>query len=138
MARIVIIDPNTLSGMAPTSFLFREAAYINMSHTNLINHLIETELQSYGMLEATHCTRKKRGDIMNSKKIRVGVLMGGQSNEREISLESGRNITYKFSPQKYQALPLFVNKQMELFPLPQQQLVLNSTAQIEKSLDPDN
>ena len=24
---IVIVDPNTLSGMAPTSFLFREAAY---------------------------------------------------------------------------------------------------------------
>ncbi len=38
--RIVIIDPNTLSGMGPSSFLFREAAEIGMSHTYTINHLI--------------------------------------------------------------------------------------------------
>ena len=38
----------------------------------------------------------------NTQKIRVGVLMGGPSNEREISLESGRNITYKLSPHKYE------------------------------------
>ena len=132
---IVIVDPNTLSGMAPASFLFREAAYINISHTQLINHLIETELQSYGMLEALVAQEKKEA-IMNTQKIRVGILMGGPSNEREISLESGRNITYKLSPHKYQALPLFVNKQMELFPLTPQLLVLNSTAQIEKELDP--
>ncbi len=47
---IIIIDPNTLSGMAPSSFLFRQAAEINMTHTNLINHLIETELAYYNML----------------------------------------------------------------------------------------
>jgi D-alanine--D-alanine ligase len=132
---VVIVDPNTLSGMAPASFLFREAAYINMSHTQLINHLIETELQSYGMLDAILAQEKKDAKIMNTQKIRVGILMGGPSNEREISLESGRNITYKLSPHKYQPLPLFVNKQMELFPLTPQLLVLNSTAQIEKELD---
>lgn len=133
---IVIVDPNTLSGMAPASFLFREAAYINISHTQLINHLIETELQSYGMLDAILAQEKKDAEIMNIQKIRVGILMGGPSNEREISLESGRNIAYKLSPHKYQAFPLFVNKQMELFPLTPQLLVLNSTAQIEKEIDP--
>ena len=133
---IVIVDPNTLSGMAPASFLFREAAYINISHTQLINHLIETELQSYGMLEAILAQEKKDGQIMNKQKIRVGILMGGPSNEREISLESGRNITYKLSPHKYEPLPIFVNKEMELFLLSPKELVLNSTAQIEKELDP--
>jgi D-alanine--D-alanine ligase len=48
--RVIIVDPNSLSGMAPTSFLFREAAEIGMSHSALINHLIETELHAYGML----------------------------------------------------------------------------------------
>lgn len=50
--RIVIIDPNIFSGMAPSSFFFRQAAEINMSHTQIINHLIETELHAYGMLDA--------------------------------------------------------------------------------------
>lgn len=132
---IVIIDPNSFSGAAPSSFLFREAAYANMNHTHIINHLIETELQSYQMLD-TLIAREQKETIMNtSSKIRVGVLMGGPSNEREISLESGRNITYKLSPHKYEAIPLFVNQTMELFPLSAPQLVLNSTYEITQSLD---
>lgn len=132
---IVIIDPNSFSGAAPSSFLFREAAYANMSHTQIINHLIETELQSYQMLDAL-IAREQKEAVMNTQKIRVGVLMGGPSNEREISLESGRNITYKLSPHKYQAIPLFVTQSMELFPLNSVQLVLNSTHEISQSLDP--
>ncbi|MBM3893650.1 hypothetical protein FJ365_04610, partial [Candidatus Dependentiae bacterium] len=46
--RIVIVDPNTLTGMAPSTFLFAQAAEAGMSHTDLINFLIENELQAYG------------------------------------------------------------------------------------------
>ncbi|HZW60944.1 MAG TPA: ATP-grasp domain-containing protein [Candidatus Babeliales bacterium] len=49
--KVILVDPNTLCGMGPTSFLFRQAAEINMGHTALINHLIETELRAYGMLQ---------------------------------------------------------------------------------------
>lgn len=48
--RIVITDPNSLAGMAPSSFVFRQAAECNLSHTDFINYLIETELSQYGML----------------------------------------------------------------------------------------
>ena len=41
---IIIFDPNSLSGMAPSSFLFRQAACNGMSHADLINHLIQSEL----------------------------------------------------------------------------------------------
>ncbi len=133
---IVIIDPNSFSGAAPSSFLFREAAYHQMSHTQIINHLIETELESYGMLQSIIEQEKKEALAMNTQKIKVGILMGGPSNEREISLESGRNITYKLSPHKYEPIPLFVTETMELFALTQQQLVLNSTKEIAHSLDP--
>ncbi len=75
--------------------------------------------------------------MQSIKKIRVAVLLGGRSNEKEISLESGRNVVYKLSPQKYETLPLFVNKDMHLFHITQQQLVLNSTKEIEKSLCPE-
>jgi len=44
---IIIIDPNTLSGMAPSSFIFCQAAQLNMNHSMIINHLIETELKNY-------------------------------------------------------------------------------------------
>ncbi len=135
---IVIIDPNSFSGAAPSSFLFREAAFYGMSHTQLINHLIETELESYGMLQSILDQEQKEATIMQTKKIRVGILMGGPSNEREISLESGRNVTYKLSPHKYEALPIFVSSSMELFPLSHQQLVLNSTQEISQSLDSKN
>ncbi len=47
--RVIITEPNTLCGMAPTSFLFRQAAEIGLTHAQLINHLIETELRARGM-----------------------------------------------------------------------------------------
>jgi D-alanine-D-alanine ligase len=47
---VVIIDPNTLTGMAPSSALFNQAACVGMNHTRLINHLIETELHSYELI----------------------------------------------------------------------------------------
>ncbi len=66
--QIIIIDPNTLSGMGPASFLFREAAEINIGHTQLINHLIETELHTYGMLdEIIQAEQKMEKQNINKK-----------------------------------------------------------------------
>jgi len=132
---VVIVDPNTLTGMAPSSFFFREAAQYGMNHTQLINHLIETELHNYGMLTTIIKREKKVQTSMKEKKIRVAVLLGGQTSEKEISLESGRNIIYKLSPQKYEPITIFVSSTMELFIISPEQLVLNATHEIEKSLD---
>lgn len=133
---IVITDPNTLSGMAPSSFLFRQAAEYNMSHTTLINHLIETELHHYNLLNALIKEEQKR-TMSSEKKIRVAVLLGGRSHEKEISLESGRNIFYKLSPHKYEAKPLFVDNNLELYEINQQLLVRNSTKEITLGLTPE-
>ncbi len=130
--RVVIVDPNSLSGMAPASFLFREAAEINMGHTELINHLIETELHKNGML--TGIQKYKKDAMAIQQKKRVAVLMGGATNEKEISLETGRNITYKLSPHKYEAIPLFVTNAMELYKINQSLLVRNSTSEIASML----
>lgn len=134
---VVIVDPNILSGMGPASFVFREAAEIDMSHTRLINHLIETELQAYGMLDALIKHEKENTHTMDTPKLRVAVLMGGATHEREVSLESGRNVTYKLSPHKYEVIPLFVSSTMELFELNQSLLVRNSTAEIEALVEPN-
>jgi D-alanine-D-alanine ligase len=73
---------------------------------------------------------------MESKKIRVAVLLGGSSNEKEISLDSGRNVMYKLSPQKYDAIPIFVSEKNELFAIDQRLLVRNSTKEIAMALSP--
>ncbi|MBN1549222.1 hypothetical protein JW872_01020 [Candidatus Babeliales bacterium] len=128
--RIVIIDPNTLSGMAPSSFLFRQAAEAGMGHADLINHLIDTELHMYGIKTMTTNKHSNAQD----KKLRIAVILGGRSNEKEISLESGRNITYKLAPAKYEVIPLFLNDDMKLYPLSQQLLVRHSTKEIKDGL----
>ncbi len=132
-SQIVITDPNSLAGMAPSSFVFRQAAELNMSHTQFINHLIETELHGYSMLSplGSHLS----GAEVNHKKIRVAVLLGGRSHEKEISLESGRNVIYKLSPQAYQAIPIFVTAELKLYRIDQALLVRNSTKEIELGLD---
>lgn len=135
--RVVLIDPNSLTGMSPSTFLFNQAAEYGMSHTKLINFLIENELKSYGLIDDTTWSENEEGSDMTSvphKKLRVAVLLGGDSNEREVSLESGRNVCYKLSPQKYDVLPLFVNDAMELFLIPQNLLIKNTTRTIALSV----
>lgn len=130
---IAIFEVNTLSGMGPASLLFRAAAEAGLSHTALINHLIETELKLYSI--KTHdidsLPSDKHMPINDKKRFRVAVLLGGTTHEKEISLESGRNVVYKLSPEKYEAIPLFVSSSMELYRLNQSLLVRNSTAEIE-------
>lgn len=135
--RVIIVDPNSLSGMGPSSFLFREAAAMtNMNHTELINHLIETDLVRYGMMDPHTAAHPTNGTV-ESPKLRIGVLLGGPSREREISLESGRNVIYKLSPYQYIVTPLFVDQQANLYSLSTAQLVLNSTQEIVDQLRPE-
>lgn len=129
---VVITDPNTLAGMAPSSFIFRQAAEIGMNHTAFINHLITTELMYYTMLTKHTANNNKNN---NNPKIKVAVIMGGNSHEKEISLESGRNILYKLSPLKYDARPLFLGSELNLYHINERLLVRNSTKEIELGLD---
>lgn len=143
---VVIIDPNTLTGMGPATFLFNQAAEFGMNHTQLINYLIETEMKRYGMVPVDEDeNRMFQGGVMdkelhlkgNTKKMRVAVLLGGASNEREISLESGRNVCYKLSPHKYDVIPLFLDQSMKLHSISQKLLIKNSTREITELLTPE-
>lgn len=134
--RVIIIDPNTLSGMAPSGFLFHQAAEYGMSHSKLINFLIERELVQYGMISMPSADIEKE-NVMSTQKKRIAVLLGGDSNEREISFESGRNVCYKLSSQKYTVIPVFVNDKMELYKLDQRLLIKNSTREVASSITPD-
>lgn len=125
--RVIILDSNPISGMAPSSFVFRQAAEIGMGHGQLINHLIKTELKNYNMEPIV------QEKIIQNKK-RIAVLLGGSSNEKEISLESGRNVCYKLSDEKYEIIPVFVDQNSKLHKLSQKLLVCTSTKEIAARL----
>jgi D-alanine-D-alanine ligase len=60
--------------------------------------------------------------------------MGGLSSEREVSLESGRNIFSKISRTKYVPLAIFMDSQAGLWEIPLKLLMRNSTRDIEEDL----
>lgn len=125
--RVVVIDSNPLSGMAPATFLFRQAGEVGMGHADLINCLIKAELKSYKM-EKQVTPRKK------IKRMKVAVLLGGASHEKEISFDSGRNVCYKLSPEKYDVIPVFVDRGMKLHILDKRLLGHSSTREVMEHL----
>lgn len=72
-----------------------------------------------------------------SEKLRVGVIMGGISSEKEVSLESGRNIFSKIDRQKYDPVPIFMDSQGYFWEIPIKLLMRNSTRDIEEDLETD-
>jgi D-alanine--D-alanine ligase len=69
--------------------------------------------------------------------MRVGVLFGGCSSEKEISLESGRHIYNSLNSSKYHIIPIYVSYDLELYEIAERLLWMNATADIEKSLEAD-
>ena len=72
--------------------------------------------------------------IKQPHKKTVAVIFAGASHEREISLESGRNVIYKLPTEHYQVIPLFMHEDHGLYQITHEQLVLNSTHEIAASL----
>ncbi|MBA2728325.1 MAG: ATP-grasp domain-containing protein [Parachlamydiaceae bacterium] len=133
---VVIIDTQPFPNMAPTSFVFQQAALSGMTHTQLINYLIDHELKRSGYDLTTHFDEGLLMDKSTEKKMRLAVILGGTSNEREISLESGRNICYKLSPRKYEVTPLFLWEESKLYELTPELLIQNKTETIAEGLTP--
>jgi UDP-N-acetylmuramate--alanine ligase len=143
---IYLNDPNTTAGMNPSSFLFHQAAEIGMNPTQLLTFLIRTSLTA--RLGTTHPRasqllnnfnrRKTDKDCDRTTKLRVGVIMGGFSAERHISVESGRNIFEKLSSSaEYTPIPIFLSgtlKEHRLFILPINILLKDNADDIHERL----
>lgn len=72
--------------------------------------------------------------FQHAQKIRVGIIMGGRSQERETSLKSGRMVVHKLSPHTYQIVPLFLDNKLELYLMNQRLLCCASTEEIEHNI----
>lgn len=71
---------------------------------------------------------------MAQDKIRVGVVLGGVSSEKEVSLESGRNIFSKMDRGKFQPFAVFMDSSCGFWEIPVKLLMRNSTRDIEEDL----
>jgi UDP-N-acetylmuramate--alanine ligase len=129
---IFLNDPNTTSGMLPSSFFFHQAAEIGLSPSQFLTFIIRTSLskrilQSKNSGAYEPVLKKLDKAIQKEKssqqqKIKIAVLLGGYSSERHISVESGRNVFEKLSSsEKYSPIPVFLtgsNEKHLLYQIP--------------------
>ncbi|MDN4165224.1 D-alanine--D-alanine ligase [Cytophagales bacterium LB-30] len=129
---IFLNDPNTTSGMLPSSFFFHQAAEIGLTPSQFLTYIIRTSLVERIKSGKNNTLLRQQLEkldsqigqmhLANKEKNRVAVIMGGFSSERHISVESGRNIFEKLSSSsKYAPIPIFLTgneAKHELYVLP--------------------
>ncbi len=145
---VYLNDPNTTSGMMPSSFFFHQAAEVGLNPSQIISYIIEASLRERSkegknyfkntkLLRSLQKSLEEKKDSEN-RRIKVGVIMGGYSSERHISMESGRNIYEKLaSSTKYKPLPIFLCKeaeQLKLFSIPINLLLKDNADDIKDQL----
>ena len=101
---ILISDINPISGMEQNSFLFISAAQMGMSHADILRFVVHTAARRTGIEEAGG--GPVHTDAPASRQP-VGVLFGGDTAERQVSVLSGTNVWLKllgsrrYAPQPY-------------------------------------
>lgn len=130
--RVFLNDPNTTSGMMPSSFFFHQAAEIGLNPSQFLTFIIHASLRrrqkefkfdgtADGLLQRLKSLMAGSNAEKKLRK-RIAVIFGGYSSERHISVESGRNIYEKLSSSVvYEPLPVFLtgsDEEHELYTLP--------------------
>jgi UDP-N-acetylmuramate--alanine ligase len=116
---IFLNDPNTTSGMLPSSFFFHQAAEIGLNPSQFLTYIIRSSIKErYQTTTNSHHlatllahldAQIEQLHLQTDHKKRVGVVLGGYSTERHISVESGRNIYEKLaSSEQYAPIPVFL------------------------------
>lgn len=146
--KIYLNDPNTTSGMMPSSFFFHQAAEIGLNPSQFLTFIIRTSLSKrLGLVHRPNHTSAALRQLdeaiarLNagvSDKIPVAVILGGYSSERHISVESGRNIYEKLSSSpKYKPVPVFLTgneQEHRLFVLPVHVLLKDNADDIREKV----
>lgn len=147
--KIFLNDPNTTSGMMPSSFFFHQAAEIGLNPSQFLTYIIRTSLvqriaasknnRAFDNLLVNLDKAIKEDKAAKTNKIKVAVLLGGYSSERHISVESGRNIYEKLaSSTKYEPIPVFLTGNSEehiLYQVPINILLKDNADDIKDKID---
>lgn len=147
--KIFLNDPNTTSGMMPSSFFFHQAAEIGLNPSQFLTYIIRTSLAqrvlatknsgAFDELLKKLDSSIKEDQNATTKKIKVAVVLGGYSSERHISVESGRNIYEKLaSSAKYEPIPVFLtgsNDEHIMYQIPINILLKDNADDIKDKID---
>lgn len=147
--QIFLNDPNTTSGMMPSSFFFHQAAEIGLNPSQFLTFIIRTSLSKRLQHSKGNLIFKKLLEQLDqsilvdknalSNKIRVAVILGGYSSERHISVESGRNVFEKLaSSEKYAPFPVFLtgnNAHQDLYHIPINLLLKDNADDIKEKAE---
>ena len=147
--KIFLNDPNTTSGMMPSSFFFHQAAEIGLNPSQFLTYIIRTSLEQ--RIRATKNSGVYDNLLVNldkaihddkaavTNRVKVAVVLGGYSSERHISVESGRNIYEKLaSSTKYEPVPVFLTGSAEehiLYQIPINILLKDNADDIKDKID---
>ena len=102
---IWLSDINAINGMEQNSFLFQQAAILGLSHTQLLDYVINKKVEAI--------------DQEAEGKEKIPVIFGGPTAERQVSVISGTNAYMKLkSSDKYQPVPLFLTPENKIFRIP--------------------
>lgn len=147
--KIILNDPNTTSGMMPSSFFFHQAAEIGLNPSQFITYIIHASLRSR-IRDFRHETGLSRilrrleqhldaAQKSDAKRLPVGVILGGYSSERHISVESGRNVFEKLSSSdKYEPIPIFLtgsSDDLKFYSLPINILLKDNADDIKEKIE---
>jgi D-alanine-D-alanine ligase len=147
--KIFLNDPNTTSGMMPSSFFFHQAAEIGLNPSQFLTYIIRTSLAQrviatknsgvFDPLLSKLDVAIKEDQNAITNKIKVAVILGGYSSERHISVESGRNIYEKLaSSTKYEPIPVFLtgnNEEHLMYQIPVNILLKDNADDIKDKID---
>lgn len=75
------------------------------------------------------------GVLIIMKKLRIGIIFGGLSSEKEVSLNSGRNVFDNLDPEYYAGIPIFMDDGGRLWIIPWQLISQNTTVDISERLE---
>ena len=146
--KIFLNDPNTTSGMLPSSFFFHQAAEIGLNPSQFLTYIIRTSIaeriqsQSHtsGLRLLLLLLDEQIAGLKNKSgvKKKIAVILGGYSSERHISVESGRNIFEKLaSSTKYEPIPVFLignEKEYALYQIPVNLLLKDNADDIREKI----
>lgn len=146
--KIYLNDPNTTSGMLPSSFFFHQAAEIGLNPSQFLTYIIHNSLKArlqsgkhrFKIQQLLIHLHTKLEELKNTskKKIKIAVIMGGYSAERHISMESGRNIYEKLaSSDTYDPIPVFLtgnSKKYTLYKLPVSILLKDNADDVKEKI----
>jgi D-alanine--D-alanine ligase len=128
---ILVSEINPISGMEQNSFLFISAAQLGMSHADILRFVVRTAARRIGIEGAG---RSLADAGAPSVRQRVGVLFGGETAERQVSVLSGTNVWLKLlGSRRYLPVPYLLDPDGSVWQLSYSAALRHSVEEIVES-----